>query len=142
MVTSTSRLAYQDCFELMDQALEAPRGIRFPVSSRGIANHFRVRLHTARDINRKDNKDEYEKGHALWGCSAYDELTVQIRTIGDQVYVCLLKISAENLEIEVIGEEENVFNQSPDGNLREAEREGPSESPGQAPITPRIDRRF
>lgn len=80
MGTSPSRLSYSDCFELMDAAIEDARGKRVKVRSKGEGNHLRVRLHTARNIDRKDNASTYPEDHPLHGRSTYDSLTVTIQS--------------------------------------------------------------
>jgi hypothetical protein len=119
MVTSTSRLAFADCYDLLDKALEAPDGIRFAVSDIGLANQFRVRLHTARRINREDNKDTYDKDHPLYGRSIYDTLVVRIREIEGKVFVYITKVDATKLNIEVL----NGDSESSDSNMREVANE-------------------
>lgn len=79
MVTSTSRLAYTDCFDLMDKAITDPKGIQVKFARQEDAWHFRIRLHTARKIDRLDNKVVYAEGHPLYGRSVYDVLTMRIR---------------------------------------------------------------
>lgn len=78
MPTPTSRLAYSDCYDLMDAALADEIGVRIPFKSRGDAMQARVRLHSARMIDREENMKIYERDHPLYGRSTYDRLIVQI----------------------------------------------------------------
>lgn len=79
MPTSPSRLAYSDCFDLMDLASEDPRGKRTQVRNKGEGYQLRVRLHTARNIDRKDNLGTYAEDHPMHGRSSYDNLTITVR---------------------------------------------------------------
>jgi hypothetical protein len=79
MSISTSRLSYQDCFTLMEQALEDTKGVRVCMETFDKATFFRMRCHTARQIDRKDNKVIYKEGEKLHGASLYDALTFRIR---------------------------------------------------------------
>src|SRR6266436_3787560 len=60
MSISTSRLSYQDCYEFMDHAMEDDKGARIIFKSRDEATFYRMRCHTARVINRTDNRRIYE----------------------------------------------------------------------------------
>ena len=106
MVTSTSRLAYSDCFDLMDKAIADPKGIKVKFAKGEDAWHFRIRLHTARKIDRIDNKEVYEQGHPMHGRSVYDQLTMRIRKADDHVWLRLERIDARVFEIESLDEPE------------------------------------
>lgn len=111
MVTSSSRLAYSDCFDLMDKAIADPKGIKVKFAAGEDAWHFRIRLHTARKIDRLDNMEVYDQGHHMHGRSVYDQLTMRIRQIekGSQngpVWLRLERIDAREFEIESLNEPE------------------------------------
>ena len=106
MVTSTSRLAYSDCFDLMDKAIADPKGIKIKFAQGEDAWHFRIRLHTARKIDRNDNRDIYDQGHPMHGRSVYDHLTMRIRKSGDFAWLRLERIDAREFEIESLTEPE------------------------------------
>lgn len=106
MVTSSSRLAYSDCFDLMDKAIADPKGIKIKFSANEDAWHFRIRLHTARKIDRIDNMEVYEKGHPMHGRSVYDQLTMRIRKSGDNAWLRLERIDTREFEIESLTEPE------------------------------------
>ena len=84
MVTSTSKLAFGDCFELFDQALEDPIGARIPFTDKdsdrayGAAMHFRVRCNRARSLDRQDNFKTFADGHPMHGRSQYDGLRLRV----------------------------------------------------------------
>lgn len=138
MVTSTSRLAYQDCYDLMDRALSNKKGIRVRAKDFNHANNLRMRIHAARTIDRMDNLKDYEDGHPLHGRSAYDPLMVRIDSQHDKTWLKIEKNSIDNLEIEPLGEEEHVIDKTTDGDSGEApgtgldkSGEGPSEAGGE-----------
>jgi hypothetical protein len=106
MVISTSRLAYSDCFDLMDKAIADPKGIKIKFGENEEAWHFRIRLHTARKIDRKENRDIYDQTHPLHGRSVYDQLTMRIRKVGDHAWLRLERIDARVFEVESLTEPE------------------------------------
>jgi|SRR5579872_884501 len=86
MPVSTSPRAYDDCFELFEQALSAPKGIRKRAPSAGKAKNLVSRLHKARQIHRlemtalpPDNPD--------YGISPYDKLVCSFREVDDSWWV-------------------------------------------------------
>jgi hypothetical protein len=104
MSTSTSRLSYVDCYELMDRALDDPRGVRLKFEKEGDARYFRMRLHYARKIDREDNKSVYERDHPMWGISQYDRLCSRIRREREDWYLYLEHSNVGWVEIEDLGE--------------------------------------
>lgn len=81
MPVSSSRLSYDDCFTLFEKALDDTKGARYqiPGGEYGATQYFRMRMHQARALDRRDNKDTYEKGHNLYGRSIYDTLVIQLK---------------------------------------------------------------
>lgn len=107
MVASTSRLAYLDCIELMDQALENTKGVKISFGEKGYALHYRTRLHTARTICRNDNRQAYPENHTLHGRSIYDGLVVrEPREEGGLWWVYIEKIVLNSANIVPLGEPE------------------------------------
>lgn len=102
MSASTSKLSYSDCFEVMDKALEASRGIRIQFADEGVAKHFLVRMNKARVLDRNENRQIYAEGDVLFGRSVYDPLMGQIKRVDGQVWLFLKKLTAEHLVIEEI----------------------------------------
>lgn len=104
MPVSNSRLSYSDCFTLFDKALEDTKGARFQVSEgkhHGDAWQFRLRMHQARAIDRKDNRELYQLGDPLYGHSVYDPLIIQIKTDTEGkywIYVKHTEIDADQIE--------------------------------------------
>lgn len=105
MVTSNSRLSYSDCFDLFDQALADTAGIRIEFATEGEAMQYRVRMHTARQINRKDNRETYTVDHPMHGQSPYDELIVRIRQV-DEVWWMYIQRQAVPRKVESLTEPE------------------------------------
>jgi hypothetical protein len=109
MGMSNSRLAFSDCYELMEKAIEDQKGIRIKFATEQDAWLYRLRLHNARKIDRKDNEEIYEKGHAMHGKSVYDALIMRLRPVPNGTSQCWLrieKISIDDLEIESLSEAE------------------------------------
>ena len=81
MTTSTSRLSFLDCFDAFNQALADTHGIRIRCATIEEAINLKMRMHTARAVDRKDNRMVYEEdpSHQLYGRSIYDRLACRIR---------------------------------------------------------------
>jgi hypothetical protein len=106
MVASNSRFSYSDCFELMDKAMADQKGIRIKFATREEAWHFRIRLHTARRIDRTDNMETYAIGHPMHGKSAYDPLTMRIRERSDGIWLRLEKVDAREFEVASLSDDD------------------------------------
>jgi hypothetical protein len=103
MSLSNSRLAYEDCYKLLDQALDEDRGIRIEVNDLAAANYLRMRIHHARTIDRQENKVTYpDKDHPLHGRSPYDILIARIEGDGDTGMLYLDKQKVVILGVEPI----------------------------------------
>ena len=102
MAINTSRLAYQDCYDLMEKAIsdEYPTGLRIKFASYNEANHFRQRIHNSRYVDRQDNADTYGNGHLMHGRSVYDVLNCRIREASDGWWLRLERVDARKFEIE------------------------------------------
>lgn len=72
-----SRVAFTDCYEVLDQTLAEAKGIRIRFRTHDAAIHFRMRLHQARKLDRDANAETYEKGHSMHGTSAYDQIVAR-----------------------------------------------------------------
>jgi len=104
MAVSTSRIAFSDCFDLMEKAIEDSKGIRVKFASYDDAFNFRLRIHKARQIDRSDNLESYPEGHQLHGRSVYDQISCKIRTFNGGAWLKLEKITAREFEIESLSE--------------------------------------
>lgn len=110
MPVSSSRLSYSDCFTLFEKALEDTKGARFqPKSSKtdvpgnyGDCYHFRLRMHQARAIDRKDNREIFDPGDPLYGRSLLDPLVIQIKGPDSDgmhwIYVTHTEINIDDIE--------------------------------------------
>lgn len=106
MPVSSSRLSYSDCFTLFDKALADAKGARFQVNggdNYGDAYHFRLRMHQARSIDRKDNRSLYPDPHSpLHGRSEFDVLVIQIKGPDTEgkwwIYVKHTEINVDDIE--------------------------------------------
>ena len=87
MSLPTSSLAYTDCYEVFEKALDDPKGIRIKCATHNDAVFFRMRLHNARKIMREDNAKTYDRGHPQHGTTEFDKLSVRIRNLRDTFYL-------------------------------------------------------
>src|SRR5215831_18408451 len=87
MGTSSSAVAYEDCYDFLDRALEAEYGVGTKMANDGDANQFRVRLHNARSLTRSQSKEQYQPDHPQYGTSVYDKLVVSLRRINGEWWV-------------------------------------------------------
>ena len=105
MSLSNSRKSYDDCFKLLDAALDEARGIRVEVASTDVANYLRMRIHHARSIDRSDNAKTYtDPDHPLHGRSEYDALVCRIEPANGHAWLWLDKQKVEIGRIERIEE--------------------------------------
>lgn len=102
MAINTSRLAYQDCYDLMEKAIsdEYPTGLRIKFADFNEANHFRQRIHNARYVDRGENVKTYRADHVMHGRSVYDVLNCRIRQLADGWWLRLERVDARKFEIE------------------------------------------
>jgi len=90
MALPKSMLAYQDCKALYDAALTAVEagkfGARVRLPSFDAANYFRMRMNSARSVDRTANEAIYSPGDPLYRASAWDGLMVRIKRTDDGAY--------------------------------------------------------
>ena len=86
MAINLSRLAYSDCYDLLEKAISSdyPTGLRVLFATRNEAIHFRQRLHNARYVDRLDNTKVYSEDHPMYGRSVYDILHIRCREMKDK----------------------------------------------------------
>ena len=108
MAINLSRIAYQDCYDLMEKAIssEYPTGLRIKFANRNEAIHFRQRLHNARYVDRLDNTKVYPDGHQMYGRSIYDIINVRVRQLTDGWWLRLERVDARQFEIVALEEDE------------------------------------
>ena len=97
MSLPTSRGAFGDCYKVLDAALDDEKGVRVEFRTHENANYFRMRLHQARAINRKDNADTYDRDHPLYNASPYDQLVVRLHAINGSYWLYIEKNRVEDL---------------------------------------------
>ena len=104
MSTSTSKLAYDDCYTILDRALGSDSGIKVAQDSAGKASHLRSRLNYARQLDRKLSTETYAEGDPEYGVSQYDVLVIQApyKDRG-KWWIQIKKRDVELLEIEELG---------------------------------------
>lgn len=79
MTTPTARSAYKVYYDILDRAIDSEAGIRIGFADQGEANQYRVRLHTARSLDRELNRITREPSDPDFGVSDYDNLVVRVR---------------------------------------------------------------
>lgn len=102
-----SRASFQDCFDIFDRALADEKGIRIPVRNYQTAVHLRMRLHTARQLDRDYGRERYEPGHFMHGCSEYDRLVVKLRETRDdppRIFIYIEHVNLDWGDVEVLSE--------------------------------------
>lgn len=105
MSTSRSRLAFQDCITIYQKAMEDEFGCRVRMKDRSAAINFRMRMHTARQLDRDDNKFVYRENesHQLYGRSVFDQLVCKIRYFEGSWWIYVQKMSLPG-EVEALSE--------------------------------------
>jgi hypothetical protein len=92
MSLSNSRLSYDDCYEVMDQALEAADGVRVGFEDREQAIFYRMRMNQARQLDRRFNGERYRGvDYPRRGRSSYDALSMRVRRVDDMYWVYVEK---------------------------------------------------
>lgn len=104
MSNSNARMAYLDCYDILDKAVEDNHGCRVRVPNIEAAFHLRMRLHQARKIDRKENNLKYEPGEKMYGQSIYDLVVIRIRSIDGFVFLYLEKPTAKPLHVETLSD--------------------------------------
>lgn len=93
MTLSESELAYRDCFEVLDNAMEHKLGIRKEFPSTESAKYFQMRCNQARKLNRRKTSRIYsDPNDPRHGTSIYDELRITVEWDEDKVYLYLRKL--------------------------------------------------
>lgn len=105
MSLSISRQSYEDCYAVLDQALEAADGIRVGFNSREEATYFRMRMNQARQLDRKFNNQRYNGDDPRRRRSEYDPLSIRVRNIGDISWVYVEKVRKPQIVEEITGNE-------------------------------------
>jgi len=134
---SLSRLAYRDCFDVLERAQEDPKGARVRMADGDSAHYFRMRLYQARKLERIDNQRIYTKDNVMWGKSAYDGLMIRVRyeEETDLWWVYLEHMSIDPLRIETLSGDDHA-DRLPSGDLEPS----PQLRSGNGPLRPSEER--
>lgn len=108
MSLSQSRLAYGDCYRLMDQAVANPKGVFVRVDTEAAGIYLRMRLQQARVIDRNDNRKTYEIDHPMYNRSPYDVLVFRapFTDVDGNTWLRIDKPEATVFEVLPISEED------------------------------------
>lgn len=111
MPTSTSRLAYEDCFSYFEAALTDEKGVRLLMAKPSDAFQLRVRMNAARVLDRQANAETYEPGHALFGRSEFDQVMVRLVVApgSEETWVYIERRGANVLQIQRLSEVEDTM---------------------------------
>lgn len=111
MPTSTSRLAYEDCFSYFSEALDDPRGVRILLAKPGDAHQLRVRMNAARVLDREANAETYDPSHPLFGRSEFDQVMVRLvaERGSEETWVYIERRGANVLQIQRLSEVEDAI---------------------------------
>lgn len=115
MTTSTSRLSYEDCERLFEAAEADAAGARMKVPDFNAGTHFKMRMHSFRQIDRRENRQVYvnQPDHPMYGRSVYDRFIVTVDNVDGEWYV-YVKRTLENL-----GEIERLTGEDPPTEITE-----------------------
>ena len=89
MTVTDARLAYRDCYEVMQKALDDPKGARIEFPSKGEAINYRLRLNKARALDRRLNREAYPLDHHMSGQSEFDVLRMKVIQAEETFFVYL-----------------------------------------------------
>jgi hypothetical protein len=115
--TPLSKLAYADCYELLDRAMESERGIQRLFVDKGEAMNYRMRLQKARDEDRKQSRLVYQPGDPLYNTTEYAALTVRMPSLDHERQRWVVRIEKRlvgEMEIEEIPPPEILVEDLPD----------------------------
>lgn len=126
MSPPNSRLAYTDCYDIMNAAIKDGTGARVEVESENHGINLRMRIQYARRIDRLDNRMTYAADSPLYGRSVYDPLVMRLKQIDDCWWVYLEVCSIGNLNIQGLSEVPHGASIEPEPDT-ESELEGPVE---------------
>ena len=112
MSLSDSRLSYEDCYKVMDKALDSSHGVRVGYINYEEASYFRMRMNKARSLDRRFNGERYTVGQPLHKRSEYDMLTFRVRFNEDMWWVYAERKSMSGV-VEEIEEDHRIETKKP-----------------------------
>lgn len=108
MSANASLYAYEDCYELLDRALEATTGVRAKARDQGEAYQFKTRLHQARKLSRLQAMQVHpDPSHPEHGKSVYDDLVVSLKQEGNDWWIYISRRRAPLVVEELPNEDIN-----------------------------------
>lgn len=107
MTLPTSILAYEDCRQLFEAAMEDLKGARMKCEDYDAAFHLRSRLHYYRTLHRMENAVTYTEDHPMFGKSEFDKITVKIKNIDNEFFIYLNRNDNPSGEIEKLSNVED-----------------------------------
>lgn len=81
MPATKSHIAYPQSREVMQQALESPKGVRLSFSSEKAAKAFRFNCYTVRKRDREQLMKTLPVEHPNWGLSPFDALSFDLTEV-------------------------------------------------------------
>ena len=110
MALSNSTLAYQDCKEFLERAIDAARGARMLFKTEADAEYWRMRCNQFRKLDRVDNMQVHEIGSKMYGKSEYDSLVMTVKWSPDSLWWVYAEKRVLNPErVEDIPEDETAL---------------------------------
>lgn len=106
MTVPTSPAAYTSEYAVMTAALLDPVGVRLRMNDMDAAVYYRLRCHTARQIDRKRNAETFEKEDPRHFSSEFDRLVLRIRTEAGEVWLYFEKNEVVPGQVESLSGEE------------------------------------
>ena len=114
MTTPTSRAAYKVYYDALDRAIDSPAGIRVGANNEGEAYQYRVRLHSARSLDRELNRQGREPSDPQYGISDYDNLIVRVREEEGEWWVYIERAAVPGVIEELGNGKDKPYTHSPD----------------------------
>lgn len=78
MALPSTIASYEDCFDLFARAIAKPKGSRALLGSYGDAEHFRMRMHQARKLQRDESMRMYDSNAPQYNKSEFDKLMCRV----------------------------------------------------------------
>lgn len=106
-------LAFQDCMQVYEKALEDEAGVRVKLPGYEECARFRLRMNYARKLHRDQNGAVYPVEHPMHGRSPYDGLQIRIKRGGDDFFIYVEPINLNPGAIESLAGVEPAENITP-----------------------------
>jgi hypothetical protein len=107
MSLTNSRISYEDCYQVLDKALDAQDGVRVGFEDHEQAKFYQMRMNKARQLDRRFNEERYENlDDPRRQRSEYDGLTIRLRQASGVHWVYIEKRQVPQLIEEIKLEDE------------------------------------